>query len=572
MIARRPTDCASRNLRIWACVLSFGLLSQPVALFAQGISQQRGVLRSQLSSFSSRNAQGQGGASGLPGDTREHGLVFGMTISKGAYDAVIKPGDYVLGPGDVFSVLVDTGEGLILEEVPIGAQGGLVIPFVGIVQVAGMRLGDAQVKIDSAISGRFRHLDMEINLFRLRSFPINVVGEVKRPGAYRVNGVEQASELILRAGGVLASNGQSSLRNIRILKASSNGRLVSDPSRRVDLVLWGLTGDAYYNPYLVDGDQIHVPVKGDSITVAGGVHRPGSYEYAEGDQITDLIDLGRGLIGSSETATAELLRLESSRSVRQPIDLSGVYNGNPSADLALQPGDKLFVTGERPRLTLQGEVRFPGAYPIEEGLRLKTLIERAGGFTSLASVSQAVLIRRVEYGTRAGQDAKLARLLGLPRNQLSDGDLAYIAMNTQQAPGRLPVDFVALFENGDESHNVELKGDDLIHVPRLRPTVLVNGAVVAPAAIPYDPAYDVDAYIRDAGGFTSAARRGDVYVIQGSTGHSLRASKVNDVSPGDAIFVPSKTQGQGWRTFREALVVASQVASLALVIDAIYRR
>ena len=43
------------------------------------------------------------------------------------------------------------------------------------------------------------------------------------------------------------------------------------------------------------------------------------------------------------------------------------------------------------------------------------------------------------------------------------------------------------------------------------------------------------------------------------------------MSPGDAIFVPSKTQGQGWRTFREALVIAAQLASLALVIDAIRR-
>ena len=78
---------------------------------------------------------------------------------------------------------------------------------------------------------------------------------------------------------------------------------------------------------------------------------------------------------------------------------------------------------------------------------------------------------------------------------------------------------------GDERHNVELRGDDVIRVPRLRATVLVNGSVAAPAAIPYDASYTVSDYIKDAGGFTSAARRNDVYVLQGSTGHSVEASR-----------------------------------------------
>ncbi len=572
MIARlHPNDPSTMPPWIRAVVylLITGLLGQPLSTLAQSRGSRRNQdererTRSALETFSSRGRQGQDEM------TDPFGIDM-MTISKGAYDAVIRTGEYVLGTGDAFSILVDTDEGVVVDEVPVGADGGLVIPYVGVVPVAGKRLADAKAAIERAIQDRFQHLDISVNLSRLRSFPINVIGEVQFPGAYKVKGVEQVSELILRAGGLLEeTRGRASLRNIRILRRSETGELLDNP-KRADLLLWNLTGDLHYNPYVIDGDQIFVPVKGDSISIAGGVHQPGNYEFAVGDRVSDLVRLGRGLIGDSRTVTAELLRLGSGRADARPIDLATALANGSAANIELEAGDKLFVTGDRQRVTVEGEVRFPGAYPIEQGLRLRQLIERAGGFTEFASRSQSVVIRRVEYGVRADEDVRLERLLNLPRNQLSDGDLAYITMNTQRVPGRIPVDFEALFDRGDERHNVELRGDDVIRVPRLRPTVLVNGSVAAPAAIPYDPAYTVNDYIRDAGGFTSTARRNDVYVIQGSTGHSVEASKVDDVSPGDAIFVPSKTQGQGWRTFREVLVIAAQLASLALVIDAIRR-
>ena len=568
-LSPHPRRTPPLPMRVLVYTLALVLTVQPLATVAQSLASGKNDegkrTRSGLEVFSAQGRQGQ--------RTLTEALGVDMTtISKDAYDAVIVTGDYVLGTGDTFSILVDTDDGVVVESVPVGADGGLIVPFVGVVPVAGKRLAVAKADIAAAIQSRFQHLDISVNLFRLRSFPINVIGEVQFPGAYNVRGVEHVSELILRAGGLLdESRGRASVRNIKILRRTAEGE-ASGPARRADLLLWNLTGAPRYNPYVLDGDQIFVPVKGDSISIAGGVHLPGNYEYALGDRLSDLIQLGRGLIGDPESATAQLLRLGPDGTTTQAVDLQGTLAGDPALDILLTPGDKIFVTGDRPRVTLQGEVRFPGAYPIEGGLRLRELINRAGGFTEFASRSQSVVIRRVEYGVRADEDVKLERLLSLPRNQLSDGDLAYITMNTQQAPGRIPVDFVALFERGDDRHNVELQGDDVIRVPRLRPTVLVNGSVAAPAAIPYDPNYSLSDYIRDAGGFTSAARRGDVYIIQGSSGHSVEASKVESVSPGDAIFVPSKTQGQGWRTFRETLTIAAQIASLALIIDAITRK
>ena len=202
---------------------------------------------------------------------------------------------------------------------------------------------------------------------------------------------------------------------------------------------------------------------------------------------------------------------------------------------------------------------------------MKALIEMAGGFTDLASLRQSSVIRRVEYGVGGEEDAKLTRLLNLPRNQLTDGDRAYITIKTQQVPGRLPVDFLGLFGENDKGEDIQLKGDDLVRIPRLLPIVLVNGSVVSPAAIPFDPSLTVDDYILRAGGFTDNARTGDVYVIVGATGNSIQADREVQVAPGDAIFVPAKTAGQGWRTFRELITVAGQVATLILTVVVISR-
>lgn len=539
---------------------------QPVTVTAQrreAQEERRRPGRSGIDTFSSRTTgEGAGEESGMPVDLG--------TISKAAFDAIIRTGLYVLGPGDAFSVVVDTDDELIAREIFVGAEGTLVIPYVGAVPVAGRTLAGARAEIDAAIQSRFRHLDIQVNLARLRHFPVDVIGEVEFPGAYLVNGVEQASELIFKAGGLLdETEGRASLRNIEIRTTSPEGTPVN--IRRADLILWNLTGDTRHNPFLVDGDQIFVPVKGDSVTVSGAVHRPGSYEFAPGDRVADLVVLGRGLLGAAGGSTAEVLRLTTGGADRIPVDLEAALSGNDAANILIAAGDKLYVVGEQPRVTVEGEVRFPGAYPVTPGLTLRKLVDMAGGFTDLASLRQSSVIRRVEYNVGADEDAKLARLLALPRNQLTDGDLAYITMKTQQVPGRLPISFVALFEKNDTTQDIELKGDDLVRVPKLLPTVLVNGSVVSPAAIPFHPGLTVQDYIDRAGGFTDNARRGDVYVIVGSTGNSVEASKVQ-VAPGDAIYVPAKTAGQAWRTFRELITVTGQVAALVLTIIAIRRQ
>ncbi|MCE2432267.1 MAG: SLBB domain-containing protein [Candidatus Latescibacteria bacterium] len=496
------------------------------------------------------------------------------SIGKAAYDAVIRSGRYIVGPGDVFAVVVNRGEEIETFEVPVGASGSLLFPSVGPVSVAFLSLTEANQAIQTAIKKRFHQLDISIGLARLRTFPINVVGEVHMPGAVDVEGVEQASQLITKAGGLIDDfNRKGSSRNIQIMSLDENGQW-HNTGRRIDLELWNRTGKAQYNPFLLDGEQIVVPVaRSDSIYVTGAVKYPGSYEFAPGDRVADLIILGNGLRAHSPPKRAHLLRLsDDSDWTSIDIDLPRVLAGDPQANLTLQAGDKLYVIGETKRVYVEGEVKFPGPFPFKEGLRLKELLQQAE-LTPEASVVQASLIRKVNFEEQTIEDdPALNRLLGIPRSQRTDAEEALITLKTQQFSGRLPIDFVALMA-GDERHNILLQDGDVVRIPRFVSSVRVTGAVVAPANIPYDAVLTVGGYIDLAGGFNTRAKRKDIIIIEGNTGNAIPATSESLVRPGDAIVVPTQAivPGQGYRITREVIAMLGSVASLVFTIVLINR-
>lgn len=549
----------SLAFRLVAVALVVGLVSEPVILFAQSRSGRDVVRR--------RPDRKSIGAS-LQSDEMQ-GLDV-KWIGKIAYDAIIRSERYIVGPGDTFSIHIEAGEEPVTYPVLVGAEGKLVIPYVGAIQLAGLNLGESRRKIQDAVSDRLNRLDVQISLTRLRSFPVNVVGQVVHPGTYMVEGTEQVSELISQAGGLLKPpDGRASHRNIQIQRLSERGKPM-DTERRADLALWRLSGDIAHNPFLLDGDQIFVPALTDSVRISGAVYKPGSYEFIHGDRVSDLIALAGGLNGDAATASAELLRsfIEEEREEQLAVRLSRALAGDADANLPLRARDKLHVAIKERRVSVEGEVYFPGSYFIRSGMTLKTLIRKAGGFTSQASLAQSIVVRRVDYPKGIGGPKQLQSVGPI---SLTDAQRTYMAMQKQQMSGRLPVDFVALFEKKDDTQDILLRDGDVVRIPRLVPSVAVNGYVITPGAIPYEPDLGVQDYIDRAGGLNEQAERGEIYVIQGSTGNWTKASRIQQVNPGDTIFVMGKKPVHGWRLFRETLVVLSQVAALVIAVRSISR-
>lgn len=572
----QPNSVLHRIYLFLILVLIFAMVFEPVALQAQ--SRRKSSRDNKEDTTDKRKGSGQPFSQQTLEDRATQLEEMGATpvkitsIGKAAYESVIQSGRYIVGPGDMFVVVVGSGEELEVTELIVGASGDLVIPNIGAIPVATRTLSETQHIIQKAIANKFQLLDITISLSRLRSFPINVNGEIQFPGGYGVNGIEQVSELIVRAGGLIDTpTKRASLRNIQIRRPQKGQK---EPIiQRADLLLWNLTGKEQHNPYLLDGDQIFVPTLQDSMNISGAVFRPGNYEYAPGDRITDLLTLGGGIKNPSQTQKAQLLRL-APNGTWTPIQIDLQELEKPESNILLQANDKLYVLGEERWVYIDGEVQFPGTYPIEEGLTLRQLLKRAQ-LKPEASLAQASLIRKVDYKKKVEdeEDVVLTRLLAIPRNLRTDEEKALIALKTQQVSGRLPIDFTKLMNNEDRA-SITLRDGDNIRIPRFVSSVRVYGAVQAPANIPYKEAATIQTYIDEAGGFTDRARITDIVLIKGNTETTVKVENFSSsVDPGDAIYILTKeeTPGQGYRIFREALAVSGSIAALILTIVAINR-
>lgn len=507
-------------------------------------------------------------------------------IGMEAYREVLASGRYKVGPGDEFLIYIPGMEEPVTG--PVMAEGGLFVPGVGSVPVAGCSLRTAKKRIERAFAQAFQQGEITAELSKLRSLPVAVVGAVGSPGVVMTSGVQRVSEVIRKAGDL---DDRASHRNIRVIKTGridpeewARVRHSTDPadylgltgvSVRIDLELYNVTGDSRYNPFIEDGDRVIVPARGSQVVVRGAVNQEGFFEFVPGDRISDLLALARGLAPSHDPDRVFLFRMrpEGTGRISIPVDLKRALAADPAADATLVAEDWLVVRrlaeSDRSRaVRVLGEVVYPGYYIIEKGqTRLREVIQAAGGFTEDASLWESRVVRAQvtqRTGSGAATDPEYERIAAIPVADRTDEENQYFIMKSREKKGQMVVDFVALFEGGDESQNIALLSDDLIYVPRTRKTVIVSGRAAYPGAVTYAPDMTVWDYIEEAGGLGWRASR-DIQVIKARTGETKRAENVAQLDPGDRIWIKEKPQRDYWKLFKETMTMLGELSTVVLV-------
>ena len=132
----------------------------------------------------------------------------------------------------------------------------------------------------------------------------------------------------------------------------------------------------------------------------GYVNQPGSYELLGGRTLLDVLASAQGL--SDKAGTIVLVtrsQRDGSKDLYQ-IDLDDVIDsGSPNSNLDLQPGDLVYVP-QAANVFVEGAVRQPGAYPINEGkTTLTEAVIMAGGLASVAN-DDVTLIRHHKNGNK----------------------------------------------------------------------------------------------------------------------------------------------------------------------------
>ena len=294
--------------------------------------------------------------------------------------------NYMVGMGDKISLTL-YGQQEAAYDLEVLPNGTLVIPYAGVVPVAGLNLGAVETRIKQKfIKAGYTGLQsgatqLSIALTEVRSIRVSVVGG-RFPGSYVVPSIATMMHVLYEAGGP-AENG--SYRHIELVR---QGKVVET----LDLYRFIATGDLSDNAVLQEGDVIRIPVYSTRINLMGEFKRPGLFEVLEGESLQEVMAYaGNFTEGAYKQQVIVFSTGEEELSV---ADIAGdaFTTSHP------QGGDVVVALPLRNRyvnrIALTGGVVRPGYYGWESGLTFQGALAKAQGLDRQALGSKGVLLRR----------------------------------------------------------------------------------------------------------------------------------------------------------------------------------
>jgi protein involved in polysaccharide export with SLBB domain len=475
---------------------------------------------------------------------------------------------YKIDAGDVFILKVDVkGPAFKIFNSVVTPDGYLVIPDAPTVYVRHLSLNEAKIKINRVLKKSFPEATVESHLYQVHPIRVNVLGAIPRPGKITLNSSDRLFDAVSRMidpflgdTTIIFNRDVISFRNVEIRRKIENSSY--------DLLNYKLNGDRSQNPYLLDEDIIYINFRDSArftISVSGAVSRPVEFEYKKGDKLITAIRFASALLPTADSTRVELVRFDEIERNLQKYILSFPSDSN----FILKPDDRIYVREkvqyhEKFSVFIEGEVKYPGEYAIENGETfLSEIIEQAGGFTQKASLSNSTLQRNKSL---LPDDGELKRLENVRTVEMNREERSYSTLRTRENRFIVTTDFEMLFIENNKTEDVLLFDQDLIIVPQRTKTVFVSGGVTSPGNITFKPEWTFEDYIEAAGGFSDLAREGWVTIIDSKTGKWKDADDDDRIKEGDIIFVPERNRLDWYRFFRDGLSIIAQVSTILLVV------
>ena len=392
------------------------------------------------------------------------------------------PRNYILSAGDELIVNV-WGDSELNLRLIVSPDGTVLIPNLGPILVSGLTVATAEdclrkelTRIMSTLSGESNGVGdtyVSVNLGRIRSIKVNIVGEVIAPGTYTIPSFSTLFNALYAAGGV---NSIGTLRNVKVYR---NSKEVAS----LDVYDYLLNGKYDTNIRLEENDMIMVGPYERLVVVRGEVKRNRIFELKKGETLGQLLNMAGGFTGN---AYKKDVRVKRKSEVLYQI---ATVKDSQYSNFLMQDGDSLFVDSIIPfyenRLTILGAVWRPGEYELSSSVHtIKQLVEQAAG------------LKGDEFTGRA----QLTRL------------------NPDFTTTMIAVDIRGIL-NGT-SPDIELKREDILNIPSLLElrepyTIRVSGAVLySDTVIPYRRNMTVEDAVMLAGGLKEAASAVNVEVAR----------------------------------------------------------
>jgi len=474
---------------------------------------------------------------------------------RGPAPGPVDAGVYRVGPGDVLQL---NFSGRVSRAIPfsVGPEGTAFIPGWGLFKLGGLTLVEARSVVDRNVRTQLRGVSVDLSLVRVRTMRIYATGALRAPGAVDVIATSRVTDALPDSD--LAPG--ASRRNVEVRHADGSIEVA-------DLERFLRTGGLVDNPYLRDGDVVHVGMASRFVEVQGAVAQPGRFELGPRDSLSTLLALAGGALPSARRDGALVVRWTSpsvSETLRCRVD--DLERGAPS--VPARDGDRLYLYfipdfHVMEQATIMGEVRAPGTYPLATGqTRLSDLVKSCGGFSPRADLS-TIHLYRVPPEAVDG-DPELERLSRLSRTEMTGAEYEVLRTRLTEKRGDFRIDWNRLKDSPEL--DIVLTGGDVVQVDPIRASVRVEGEVRRPGLVQYDANLGAAAYVQLAGGFSNRAATNKVLVTRRLTGQTLRAHDVEHVAPGDMIWVPEKPETTVWQSVQTLLLVAAQVATVVIAV------
>lgn len=213
-------------------------------------------------------------------------ILFVLFVLGGAVQSA-QAADYLLGSGDSIRVQVYEHEDLTTED-SISDRGFITFPLLGEVSVAGMRTVAAAAYIGELLTKKQLVKNPLVNVKVLESVgqQVSVLGQVNKPGKYKVQAKTTLLEVVAEAGGI------SPVGDDRVVVVRNEG----GETRRFEVDLGEMLehGQLDQNISLERQDLIYVP-RAPQFYIFGEVQRPGVYRLERGMTVLQALAVGGGL-------------------------------------------------------------------------------------------------------------------------------------------------------------------------------------------------------------------------------------------------------------------------------------
>jgi protein involved in polysaccharide export with SLBB domain len=475
--------------------------------------------------------------------------------------------------------------------------------------------GDSLEKQTTAISIQDLDLVKVFHIDNLLRGYARLEGYVLRPGDYALRPGMKLAEL-LKEDNLLPEYADGTAELMRFYPPDLHAEVsYFSPAK-------ALANDPAHNIELKEFDRVKLFSRWDLeemplVRVVGEVQWPGDYRLLRNMTVRELL-----LQAGNPKLTAYLNKAEVVRVKKEggavtsfpiAINLGEALKGNPQDNISLEALDELVVRRipnwreETDRyVTINGEVRFPGTYPIFKGERLSDLILRTGGYTDKAYLFGAKFTRRsvqkLQQERMAEVIAQMEKNVTIKEQELAaaattqeaiaatklalDGIKASMQkMKTVKAEGRIAIRLEPLDRLKKSPADLELMGGDVLDIPQSTMAVTILGEVASPTTTIWLPGKDVSDYLDMAGGPTNGAETGEMYVIMADG--SVRG-KMSDgafsmfrsggfmsvhLHAGDTVVVPQKLERVSWmKELKDISQILANIAVTAGVPLAIIKR